>query len=160
MDTWWKIRFQLKSNLKSNWIWTLRFLHSIIYLAQNQKILNETRGAKLKIQLESNWILFKLWLLKYIWIFLLSSFVEFLSINQIFNFFHRIHNTLQVQRHFRLQRTRSSASSLDLNQFVGLNDCFGKAINALDQLMHACMLTEAAMVLVVVLISSCFILFL
>ena len=29
MDMWWKIRLQLKSNLESNWIWTLRFLHSI-----------------------------------------------------------------------------------------------------------------------------------
>ena len=55
----------MKSNLKSNWIWTLRFLHSIIFLAQNFK-LNETRSAKLKIQLKSNWIFSKLWLYIYI----------------------------------------------------------------------------------------------
>ena len=28
-----KIGFQLKSNLESNWIWALEFLHSIIHLA-------------------------------------------------------------------------------------------------------------------------------
>ena len=61
MDTWWKIRLQLKSNLKSNWIWTVRFLHSIIHLAQNQK-LNGTHGAKLKIQLKFNWVFFEFWL--------------------------------------------------------------------------------------------------
>ena len=32
---WWKIELQFKTNLESNWIWTLQFLHSIIYLAQN-----------------------------------------------------------------------------------------------------------------------------
>ena len=35
MDIWWKIRLQLKSNLESNYIWTLWFLYSIIILAQN-----------------------------------------------------------------------------------------------------------------------------
>ena len=69
MNTWWKIRLQLKFNLESNWIWTLRFLHLIIHLAQNLK-LNGTRGAKLRIQLKFNWIFSKFWLLIYIYIYI------------------------------------------------------------------------------------------
>ena len=55
MNTWRKIELQLKSNLESNWIWTLRFLHSIIHLAQKLK-LDETHDTKLRIQLKSNWM--------------------------------------------------------------------------------------------------------
>ena len=69
MNTWWKIRLQLKSNLESNQIQTLRFLHLIIHLAQNLK-LNGTRGAKLRIQLKFNWIFSKFWLLIYIYIYM------------------------------------------------------------------------------------------
>jgi len=47
MDTWRKIGLQLKSNLESNWIWTLQFLHSIIHLIQNKK-LNRTHDAKIE----------------------------------------------------------------------------------------------------------------
>ena len=53
MNTWQKIGLQLKFNLESNWIWTLRFLHSIIHLTQNLKI-NGTCGTKLRIQIKSN----------------------------------------------------------------------------------------------------------
>ena len=38
MDAWRKIGLQLKSNLESNWIWTLQFLYSIIHLVQKLKI--------------------------------------------------------------------------------------------------------------------------
>ena len=38
MDTCRKIGLQLKSNLESNWIWTLLFLYSIIYLAVGTKL--------------------------------------------------------------------------------------------------------------------------
>ena len=69
MDTWRKIGLQLKSNLESNWIWALRFLHSIIYLVQNKK-LNGTNSAKLRIKLKSNWIFSKFWLLIYLFIYL------------------------------------------------------------------------------------------
>ena len=41
MDTWWKIRLQLKSNLESNWIWTLQFS------------LNDSFDTKLKIKWET-----------------------------------------------------------------------------------------------------------
>ena len=37
MDMWQKIRLQLKSNLESYWIWTLKFLYSIIHLSQKKK---------------------------------------------------------------------------------------------------------------------------
>ena len=61
---WWKIRLQLKSNLKFNWIWTVRFLHLIIHLAQNKK-LNSIHVTKFKIQLKFNWIFFEFWLYIY-----------------------------------------------------------------------------------------------
>ena len=38
INTWWKIRLQLKSNLESNWIWTLQFS------------LNNSLSTKLKIK--------------------------------------------------------------------------------------------------------------
>ena len=43
-----KIGHQLKSSLESNWILTLRFLHSIILLAKNKK-LNGACSTKLRI---------------------------------------------------------------------------------------------------------------
>ena len=52
MDTRCKIGLQLKTNLESNWIWTLRFLHFIIHLHQKLKKLDGTRSAKLRIQLK------------------------------------------------------------------------------------------------------------
>ena len=57
MNRWRKIGFQLKSNLESNWIQTLCFLHLLIHLAKSLK-LNETRGAKLRIQLKFGFRLF------------------------------------------------------------------------------------------------------
>ena len=35
---WCKIKFQLKSNLEPNWIWTFPFLYLIIHLVQKLKI--------------------------------------------------------------------------------------------------------------------------
>ena len=57
----------MKSNLESNWIWTLQFLYLIIHFVQK---LDGTRDAKLGIQLKSNWIFFDLWLLIYIYIYI------------------------------------------------------------------------------------------
>ena len=70
---WRKIELQLKSNLESNWIRTFQFLHSIIYLIQDKK-LNGTNSAKLRIKLKSNWIFSKFWLLIYIYLFYVIEF--------------------------------------------------------------------------------------
>ena len=69
MNTWWKIRLQLNSNLESNQIWTLRSLHLIIQLVQNLKS-NGTHDAKLRIQYKFNWIFLTINIYIYIYIFI------------------------------------------------------------------------------------------
>ena len=65
---WHEIELKLKFNLESNWIWTLRFLHSIIHFVQNKIKIRWDLWCKIENPIKSNLIFFEFWLYIYIYI--------------------------------------------------------------------------------------------